>query len=367
MKVPVCRVFSVGELTNWAKQFMNALQEAQLIDVTFETSVQRFCEGTTPNMAVVFLENAPDVHKAIIKIRKSGRNSLIVWYGKLFAKEDLMFAMENRVYWILEGPRADERKVIETVKRVARNAELFQNFEQHFHSVKSILLQGDENETLKPVLQEIRTALSKLERTGLTNEYLGEHVDQAQKAEEKLPFHQSQDLGDALMTVHDLERTGALWVRGALPNQEGKVEFLQGKIVAALSGDVRGMKAIYRMFLWDEPRFLFSRIDPQEYVFEDHLNISLKHFCEEAQDYRRRFEKIRRELPPAELRLELEPSALHAGTQLPPEDFSTLASVIEFGSVMEVVDFNPLPDAVLYESLIGLRKRNIIRVVATAE
>ena len=361
MKVPICRIYSVGEITSWAKTFLNSVQKESLCDVTFENSVQRFCVTSSTQIAIVFIENAPDMRQAILKVRQSGRACLVVWYGKLFSKEDMVFAHENRVYLILENPRVEDKRVLDGVKRVARCSENVLQFSQHLHSLKAILLQGEEDEQLKPLVAEFKPALAKIERTGLHNEFLGA-IELTPGDQERLPFHRSQDLADALITVHDLERTGSLWVRGNLPGQEGKVEFLQGKLVSAVAGSVRGLKAIYRMFLWDEPRFLFTRIDPQEYVFEDHLNVSLKYLCMEADELRQRFTNIRRDIPPPELELELEPSAIHADTQLSPDDFSTLASVVEFNSVAEVVDFNALPDVAIYEALIRLRKNNMIRV-----
>lgn len=364
MKVPHCRIVSVGEITSWAKQFLNGLQKENIAEVTFETNVARFC-GTIAPPTIVFIENAPDMKQAIQKLRQSGRPLIIVWFGKLFAKEDMTFAHENRVYWVLESPRADDKRVLEGLRRVARAAETALQFGQHLHSLKAILLQGEGDSAISPLLHEFKTALGKLERAGLmSNEFLSAVVDMGQGDKENLPFHRSQDIGDALFTVHDLERTGALWIRGSLPGQEGKVEFLQGKLVAASAGGVHGVKAIFRMFLWDEPRFLFTRIDPSDYVFEDHLNVSLKYMCVEGQDLRQRYQKIRRDLPPPDLKIELDPNALHMGTQLQPEEFSTLASIVEFGNVSQVVDFNSLPDVAIYEALIRLRKSNMIRVSA---
>src|SRR5206468_806071 len=108
---------------------------------------------------------------------------------------------------------------------------------------------------MSPLLHEFKTALGKVERAGtMSNEFLSAALDGGHGDKETLPFARSQDIGDALFTVHDLERTGALWIRGNLAGQEGKVEFLQGKLVAATAGGVHGVKAIFRMFLWDEPR-----------------------------------------------------------------------------------------------------------------
>ena len=371
MKVPTCRVLAIGELSTWGKQFLTNLETNSLAEVHYEASVQTFCSNAAPQarITVLFAENLPDSRQAIQRLRVSPRRFFLVWFGRAFTKEDLAFAIEHRVYCVFEQSRADEKKIAEAIGRIGVALEMTDQFEQMIHSLKALLLQAETDVGMLPLVNEIKTALSKLERTGLYNEFSGgaENKDGNEK-DSKLPFHKAQGFGDALSTVHNLERTGVLWVRGGLPGQEGKVEFLQGKIIAAQAGDIRGgirgLKAIYRMFLWDEPRFLFTRRDPQSVTFEEQIEQSMKYICMEGEELSRRFSRIRHELPPAEIKLELEPSSLHSGTQLSSEDFSTLSSVIEFGHVGQVLNYNLQPDVNIYESLIRLKKNKLIRVAA---
>ena len=125
--------------------------------------------------------------------------------------------------------------------------------------------------------------------------------------------------------------------------------------MSAHVGEVHGLKAIYRMFLWDEPRFLFNRQDSKDCQVEEQLPHAIKFIIQEGAELRKRYEALRRELPPDELRLQLEPTALHSGTALSPNEFFTLASVVEFEKIAAVVDYNPLCDVAIYESLIHLR------------
>ena len=55
---------------------------------------------------------------------------------------------------------------------------------------------------------------------------------------------------------------------------------------------------------------------------------------------------------------------LTVGASLSPDEFSTLASVVEFGHISQVLDYNPLPDVILYESLIQLRRQKMVMVAA---
>lgn len=370
MKVPHCKAYCVGEVTSWGKQFLSDLQAANVIETAFQSPQEFITNAGVPTAPVlVCVENTPESKKTIQKLRASGRLFFLLWYGRGFSKEDLAFAIEHRAYAFFEHARSEDKKLIETVGRAAACLESAEQFDQIIHALKSLLLQSESEEALKPLVTEIKTAVAKLERCGLRNELAGPKYPAPSQAASAVntpdtttPFYKTQDFGDALTTVHDLERTGVLFIRGELPGNEGKVEFIQGKIVSAAAGDTRGMKAVWRMFLWDQPRFMFSRRDPQDCFVEEPVSISMKHLCQEGEELRRRYEAIRREVPPLELKIELEPTSMHAGTRLSFHDFSTLASVVEFGRISHVIDNNPLPDVALFEALIRLKKGNMIRV-----
>jgi hypothetical protein len=366
MNAPVCRIYSVGELTSWAKELLTTLQDAKVVEVTFETNVQRFCETIFPptHLPIVFVENSADSRKILAKLRQVGKRVFLIWFGKSFSKEDLAFAMDCRVYSLFENARAEDEKMVLGIRKVSLHVAMAEQFDQLIHSLKALLLQGEEEEALNPLIGEFKTAVAKLERCALENEFVGGRPGAA--GDSRLPFYKTQELGDALSTVSDLERTGTLRVRGGLAGQEGRVDFLQGKIVAAQTGEARGLKAIYRMFLWDEPQFQFSRKDPRDVMLEEQLAEGMKFICDEGEAFKRRFKAFRHELPPPELKLELDPAALHTGTRMTHQEFSALASVVEMNRVSQVIDYNPMPDVIIYEALIALRKNHIIRVAANA-
>jgi len=361
--VPCCRVISVGEVSNWASQFLSALKASNLIEVGAEPAVENFVR--TPNsanqVAIAFVENSPDSRRWIQAIREGGRRCFIVWYGRGFTKEDLHFAIEHRVYRVFENARADDKALEGEIRKLAAAVDQQRETEQILQSIKSTLLEA-QTDGKSPLIEEIKSAVSKMEAGVAGNEFQAKPDHPSTHVESRIPFYKEQEFGDALATVHDLERTGLLAVRGPLPGQEGRVEFLQGKIVGAVAGQVRGLKAIYRMFLWDTPKYVFSKVNPDDMDVEEHLNLNMKFIRSEGYALRTRFNAIRRELPPGELKLELEPNALHGGVKLPPDDFSTLSSVVEFGNVGRVLDFNELPDVAIYESLIRLKRNQMIRV-----
>ena len=58
MKMATCRVLCVGEISAGAKQFLGALQANQLIEVAYEPSLQKFCDGAPSNRLQVLLVEA---------------------------------------------------------------------------------------------------------------------------------------------------------------------------------------------------------------------------------------------------------------------------------------------------------------------
>ncbi len=364
MKSPLCRIDSVGEISNWARQFLKGLQNENLAEVFFEGTTQKFCDQKSTSVSIVFIENAPDMKREILKLRSAARPLLVVWYGKIFTKEDLQFAIENRIYLTMENPRHDDKKTVEPLKRIARAAEAMQQTSHYVQSIQTLSIEGDQIVEAKSLFDDVKESAEKLERClHLSNEFLHESKSKNGGEENRMALRANQDLRGALYTIHELERTGSLQVKGSFEDQTGKVDFIHGRLVSASTGSVRGLKAVYRMFLWDEPRYSFERMESNSVWFEGELNVNLKHLCVEGEAFRQKYGQIRKEIPPKEIQVELEPSALHPQLELTREEFSTLGSVVEFGDVGKVVDFNPLPDVTLYEGMISLRKNRIIRVV----
>ncbi len=364
MKSPLCRISSVGDLSNWARQFLKGLQSESLAEVSFEVSTQKFCDLSSSTVEIVFVENAPDMKREIGRIRAAQRPVLLVWFGKAFTKEDLHFAMENRIYLTLENPRHDDKKIVEPLKKMARAAETMQQSTHYLQAIKTLSIEGENYGDAKPLFEDIKESSEKLERcVQISNEFLRDNRPKTGNENDRVTFKPSSELRDALYTIHELERTGSLQIKGSFEDQTGKVEFLHGRLVSALTGSVRGLKALYRMFLWDDPHYSFERVDAASMWLEGDLNVNLKHLSREGEDFKIRYNQIRREIPAKEIQVELEPSALHPQLELTREEFLTLSSVVEFGDVGKVVDFNPLPDVTIYESMIALRKAKVIRVV----
>jgi hypothetical protein len=355
------RLTFLGNPTPWIKQFLGTVQKTGSFEIRWEISPSQYLATAVPKnrVGIVVLENSPSSRQLMEALRQSGRHLLFIWIGKTFTKEDLLFASEMQVHTVLEDPVAEDPKVLEKFRRVVARADSAERSEDLMFSIKSVLIGlgdtgGDE-------IQELKTGLLKLEKTVTRNEFTG--ATSSGGGQSALPFYKAQAFADALLTVQDLERTGTLNVKSKT-GLTGMVHFMQGRPILASCGEAHSLKAIYRMFLWEQPEFSFTRRDPGEMTQFEQFSLTLREICQEGESLGGRYEKIRNQVPPAQIKLQLVPAALNTKTQLARPEFSTLSSVVELGKVSQILDYNPLPDVVLYECLISLKKHGLIRVVA---
>ncbi len=363
MPSPLCRIVSIGKVTAWGKEFLEGLRKEELVDLKVYPDTKYFLESENEGFPqIVFLENVPESRHWIVELRESHVHLYIILFGKTFTKEDLSFAVRHRVFRVLENFEFDSYETLEQIKQIAEAAEKEKRFELLIVSLKKVLEEA-EGDIANSVMSEFKTALEKIGRNSGFNEFSGEdepHTDASKS--QALPA--AETLFDVLQMIDGLERTGVLWVKGETQREQGEIHFLQGRIVAATSGSVTGLKAIYRMFLWERPQFAFSRRSSDEMQITNPINVRAHWVGAEGLRHRNQYNRLRSLIPPPTIVLELDPRYLHPGTSLPPNEFTTLASVVEFGKVSQILDYTPLPDAILFESLINLRKLNIIRTVA---
>ncbi len=175
---------------------------------------------------------------------------------------------------------------------------------------------------------------------------------------------QNTGLETVLRAIRSEQKTGTLTIRGAGLNEEASFEFIQGRLVAALCDAVNHEKAVWRVFLWDRVRSLFTPKNAEECEVEEKMAIGLDELIFAGSHQKERFEKIRQDIPPLTLELGVVLKALRPmATEISSRDFPVLASVVEWKTVDKILDYNPLPDVDIYESLVRLRRNQVLRVV----
>jgi len=367
MLVGSCELVALGDWSPWARQLLNHWQQEEFISLSFENQISAFCNPTTAFSTlpqVVILENDRQSKLNISALKSSSREVLILWLGQSFTKEDLCFALENQIYACLENPSGNDGQ---TLKIFSRAAEACALRKQGFHvigSLKKLVMEEETRSSSSSFTTELKNGLSRIQKTIVHNEFF-HSLNSSVPEGASLPLAQGQGIGDTLLTLFEFQRTGTLWVRGALPHQEGKIDFLQGKITQAEAGAVTQLKAIYRMFLWNNCRFLFSRKNPEDCPSEKMISLEMEVLVREGEDQRKRFKEIEKLVPPPQLKVDLIPTVLETSARLNPNEFYALTQAVEYHVVSELIDYTDRWDIDLYEGLINLKKSGFLKVVAS--
>jgi hypothetical protein len=343
------------------QQFLGALQQTGHFNIQTSADVPQHLQGKLVGAEVLVLELDSEFRRRVQALRASGHPCVLVAVGQAWNKEDTAFALQHRVYCTLEKPAPSDPAVLVSIQSAVAQAEQSERSQSVLRVLKTALLAESASKAAHEI-NELKLGLSQIEKSLRSNELLG--VKALPGGETKIPFSKSDTLADAMLTIEDLGRTGTLAVRSEA--LVGTVDFIQGRPTAASAGETRALKAIYRMFLWEQPLFEFRHHEAGDTLLKDHFEISLREICRNGESLKQRFERIRSNLPPGNVRLQLDPATLNAQTRLGRDEFSALSSVVELGNVSQVLDFNALPDVILYECLISLRRHGIIKVFAVA-
>lgn len=363
MKIPILNVFALGKFTPWANNILKSLEKQEVIKIDPDIrTVDSFCELANLNgkPSVVVIEQPATSRKEIEKICHLGRSVYLLGLAKNFTSDDLLYAIKSRIYFVFDSTQTDEMKLIEACKNLSNQVDSEHQFQQILRAMKSILLQTEAEIPDIPMVKELRTAISKMEHLEAQNEF--NHMNlKGTEQHSDLIFHRAQTLSETLALVSEVGRTGTLWVKSKSKEKEGTIDFIQGRILGASVSGCDGVKAIYRMFIWGDPTFLFYRKDPREMSTIKPVGVDVAHIIRVGELLTQRFDKIKSKLPPSSLKLRVSSDSISDNFALSQNEFSTLSSVVEHETVENIVDFNPLSDVEIYESLITLRKNKIIQ------
>jgi len=282
--------------------------------------------------------------------------------GEGFSKEDLALAIKNRVFGVFENPTRFDKHIQHIFQKSEAHCNNINQLNLLLQNLRSLFIQVESDIKDSDLASEIKTGLSKIGKLSEFDEFFTPEATPDSTPGSAMPLAKSQTLGEVLLTIAELERTGTLWVRGPKPNQEGKIDFIQGKITSAESGSVQQLKAIYRMFLWEGARFLFNRKNVEDCETKALIPIEMQLLVREGEQHFKRFEQIQKEIPPLHLELDIEPNSIQVNTQVSPVDFHALVQVVEYHHLTDVLDYSPLWDIDVFEGLIRLRKSGHIKV-----
>lgn len=172
-----------------------------------------------------------------------------------------------------------------------------------------------------------------------------------------------RDLENYFTSLLYSQAQGEVQVRSG--HRRALVYFSGGVINHAVSGAVSGIKALLRAVTWPEAQWSFTaKRDHNE--LHDTLKLNLLGFTRAVQEAKKVLKKVQPFIPPSGVSLSVDPAAFRKKTDWSIAESRVLASVAEYSLVRDVLNYCPLPDMEIYDTLITLRKQGLLKPVKPA-
>lgn len=200
-------------------------------------------------------------------------------------------------------------------------------------------------------------------------------VDELMRLSKRLHILEDQDLlradslqGDASKTIGDLCRellisgvTGELRLNAGV--KSGSVFFNEGVLYHSVTGCVNGVKALTRMFSWQDPHWkinLKKISDPERC----HFRITLKEFSRVYDSWKVQWQKISPYVPPLSVRLRANSQRYLQRQEFSLKEAKVLAAICEYPLVRDVMNScGDMVDVEIAQTLIVLRKQGLIELM----
>ena len=221
------------------------------------------------------------------------------------------------------------------------------------HRLRGLQLGADDYVTKPFAVEELHARVERLlERKGA--------LDAVRRGREALLSGSVQQLAfsDLLQILSLNGKDGTVQI--LQDEDEGRIEFVSGQIVDAMTGSVRGTKALYRILGWSAATFRVvprTGPDPAATIALATSNLLMDGLV--SVDHWQRWKEL---LPPLHTRLTLSREArtrLH-GRTVTPAEFDLLARAKPGVSVGDAVDASPHPDAEVAQAVCTLLTLGIL-------
>jgi len=169
---------------------------------------------------------------------------------------------------------------------------------------------------------------------------------------------EGEDLESFCSSLLYSQSIGELQVRSG--HKRGVILFYAGIITAAVAGAVDGVKALLRMMMWEGAEWRF--VTNKDYR-EDHdsMRLSMLQLTRVLQNAKKLHSKVEPFMPPTHTLLLVDPASFEKKDLWTIPEARVLASVAEYGVVRDVLNYCPLPDLEIYDTLVNLRRQGLIR------
>lgn len=146
---------------------------------------------------------------------------------------------------------------------------------------------------------------------------------------------------------------------------QGVIYQIEGIIVGANFGQLKGKKALYKMIFEDvESSSQFKFIVEPELVAGEHLSLKMS-FDEvkgEAQAIYQKYVLAKKLKPAPHLRLLVDPEIIVTSDEISPDEFDILSVLTEYCTVADIYKNSKLMDYEVTNALVSLRKKRAIKV-----
>lgn len=140
------------------------------------------------------------------------------------------------------------------------------------------------------------------------------------------------------------------------------IYFDGGVISHAVSGAVSGVKALLRSVMWADAQWTFAS-KKEHAELHDTLKLNLLGFTRTVQEAKKILKNVQPFMPPPGVSLLVEPQAFLKKESWTVSEARVLAGVAEYALVRDVLNYCPLPDMEIYDTLISLRKQGLLKPV----
>jgi CheY-like chemotaxis protein len=138
--------------------------------------------------------------------------------------------------------------------------------------------------------------------------------------------------------------------------------FTQGQVIHAVTGNLKGEKAIYRLLLWNKGQFLF---DPQTILIEQNVRIPTETLLIECSRRLDQYKHLLTQLPPLETRIET--LSLSQLKSLNSQEMKILSIANRQPTLLRLIETCPLDDGITLQILARFYTQKVIGPVEEEE
>jgi hypothetical protein len=140
----------------------------------------------------------------------------------------------------------------------------------------------------------------------------------------------------------------------------GSIFFHDGIIIHAVTGSVNGLKALLRMFSWQEAQWRFN-LRKQPHSDRTHVRIALNEFSKIYEAWIKAWSKVASFIPPHQMKLKVNAQKYLEKSSFTTKEVKVMAAIAEYTLVRDILNMcTGMVDVEIIQTLVHLRKQGII-------